>query len=115
MKTFVIACLAVASSLVARPVAAHSEPEHATAGISAAIASAPRPLVHFLINSLDLQEHEVLAVTKALKARPMKYYTPEELVALLRPVLTAEQLTRLQTLRPTNELRDELRYLATLH
>jgi len=114
MKAFAIACLALVASLVARPAAAHSEPEYASAGATAAIVSAPRPLVQFLINTLQLQEHQVVAVQKALKAHPLKTNTPEELLAVLRPVLTEEQFARLQTQSPTAELQEEMRYLATL-
>jgi hypothetical protein len=115
MKALVFACLAVAASLFARPAAAHSDPEREMPGATATIVVAPRPLVRYLINNLQLPDQQALAVEQALKAHPLKTSSPEELAEVLRPVLTAEQFARLQALKPANELSDELRYLATLH
>jgi|GEM_PF-2778473 len=115
MKTFAIACLAAVAALVARPAAAHSEPERATAGSVVGFVWAPSPLVHYLANTLELKEHEVLAVINALKAHPLQTSSREELEVVLQPVLTAEQYAHLYTLKPAAELSDELRYLARLY
>lgn len=113
MKALMFGFLALVAIVAAHPAAAHSEPERAVPGLH--IAAAPRPLLRFLINMLELPDQQALQVEQALKRQPAKITTADELTAALRPVLTPEQLTRLQALHPEAELQDELRYLATLY
>jgi hypothetical protein len=115
MKALIVGFLALVATVAARPAAAHSEPELAAPRANAAFRAAPRPLVRFLINSLQLPDQQALQVEQALKHQPTPITTPEALTAALRPVLTPEQLAQLQTLHPEDELQEELRYLATLH
>lgn len=113
MKALMFGFLALVATIAARPAAAHSEPERATPGLH--LAAAPRPLLRFLINVLELPDQQALQVEQALKRHPAKITTTDELSAVLGTVLTPGQLARLQAAHPEGELQDELRYLATLH
>ncbi|OGX91652.1 hypothetical protein BEN49_04545 [Hymenobacter coccineus] len=74
-----------------------------------------RPLLRFLVATLRVPDRQALAIQQVLKTRALGTPTPEELAALLRPVLTEAQFAKFQDLVNSGLLGSNLTYLASLH
>ncbi len=74
-----------------------------------------RPLLRFLVATLQVRNRQALVIQQVLKAHALGTPTPDELAALLRPVLTEAQFAKFQDLASSELLGPNLTYLASLH
>lgn len=76
---------------------------------------AVRPLTRYLAATLHLTPTQATAVQERLRAHPLQAPAPEELVAVLEPVLSYEAQSHLAALQNNATSYQTLFYLTTRH